>query len=247
MTEKPRRNEDETRHPGGAGGEIPPGAAGAPGPVPGAAGGVPGTVGPLPGTAGGPAGGTTPAGGQAPSGPPPSADAQSPGAHPPGLQAPAGQSQGARTPTVQPLGTRPPGNGAPSAAGEPGEPGESGEAGGAGRAPDYFSGVESGRARSDKASHLAPLLPHSETDKLAERMRHAVAGFVDGPRAAVQEADQVMEEIAARFTEAMAERRRDLRRSWETNEEPASATTDTEQLRLALRDYRELADRLLHW
>jgi HSP90 family molecular chaperone len=77
-------------------------------------------------------------------------------------------------------------------------------------------------------------------------MRHAVAGFVDGPRAAVEEADHVMEEIAARFTEAMAERRRDLRRSWEATDESTSVTTDTEQLRLALRDYRELADRLLH-
>ncbi|MEV5727365.1 hypothetical protein AB0N50_16360 [Streptomyces pharetrae] len=187
----------------------------------------------MPGAGGRPSGGTTPGD------PAPSDDAQYPGAHPPGLQAPGGQSQGARTPTVQPLGTQPPGNGAPWAASAPGDQP------GAGQAPD-FSGVESGRARSDKASHLAPLLPHSETDKLAERMRHAVAGFVDGPRAAVEEADHVMEEIAARFTEAMAERRRDLRRSWEATDESTSVTTDTEQLRLALRDYRELADRLLH-
>ncbi|MBC7274482.1 MAG: hypothetical protein H5T76_38230, partial [Streptomyces sp.] len=38
------------------------------------------------------------------------------------------------------------------------------------------------------ASHPAPLLPHEETDQLASRMRHAVSGFVDGPRSAVEEA-----------------------------------------------------------
>ncbi|WP_373921857.1 hypothetical protein [Streptomyces sp. T12] len=51
------------------------------------------------------------------------------------------------------------------------------------------------------------------------------------------------------MTEAVAQRRRTLRGSWQSMEaaedEPGSST-DTEQLRLALRDYRELAERLLH-
>ncbi|MGW3120880.1 hypothetical protein ACWDBW_27640 [Streptomyces sp. NPDC001107] len=83
------------------------------------------------------------------------------------------------------------------------------------------------------------LLPQDECDKLDLRLRQAVSGFVDGPRDSVEEADHVVEEIAGRFTEALTRRRRTLRMSWQDGE-------DTEQLRLALRDYRNLAERLLH-
>ncbi|MCT9140369.1 hypothetical protein [Streptomyces violarus] len=95
----------------------------------------------------------------------------------------------------------------------------------------------------------AHLFPHDETDKLGLQLQHAVAGFVDGPRASVEEADHVLEEIAARFTEAVAQRRRTLRHSWqsvESGEGKPVSSADTEQLRLALKDYRELAERLLH-
>ncbi|MFJ7072941.1 hypothetical protein [Streptomyces sp. NPDC098781] len=86
------------------------------------------------------------------------------------------------------------------------------------------------------------LVPHEESDKFELKLQHAVSGFVDGPRAAVEEADRVVEDLLSRFTETIGERRRTLRRSWQDTDERA----DTEQLRLALRDYRELAERLLH-
>ena|GEM_PF-2084611 len=93
------------------------------------------------------------------------------------------------------------------------------------------------------------LFPHDESDKLQLRLRHAVAGFVDGPREAVVEADEVVEEIAGRFVEAVTRRRRTLRMSWQDGDEDErnakGSHPDTEQLRLALRDYRELAERLL--
>ncbi|MFH9062941.1 hypothetical protein ACH4GM_17225 [Streptomyces coeruleorubidus] len=98
-------------------------------------------------------------------------------------------------------------------------------------------------------THGTHLLPHDESDKLVSQLHHAVAEFVDAPRAAVEEADHVLEEIAARFTEAVTQRRRTLRHSWQSVEggegKPVSSG-DTEQLRLALKDYRELAERLLH-
>lgn len=90
------------------------------------------------------------------------------------------------------------------------------------------------------------LLPHDECDKLQLQLQHAVAGFVDGPRNAVEEADHVMEELASRVTDALTNRRRTLRTSWQDGEDKHGNAGDTEQLRLALRDYRELADRLLH-
>ncbi|MFI5792194.1 hypothetical protein [Streptomyces sp. NPDC051677] len=105
----------------------------------------------------------------------------------------------------------------------------------------------------------AHLLPDDECDRIASRMRHAVVGFVDGPRDAVEEADQVLEELAARLTDAVDRCRRTLRGSWQETAKgkgdggkdrataTASApTVDTEQLRLALRDYRALTERLLH-
>ncbi|MFD5449312.1 hypothetical protein ACWDTR_13705 [Streptomyces sp. NPDC003470] len=91
------------------------------------------------------------------------------------------------------------------------------------------------------------LLPHEECDRLGQRLHHAVTEFVDAPRASVEEADRVLEELAARFTDAVTHRRRALRTSWhDAGEETRATSTDTEQLRLALRDYRELADRLMH-
>jgi hypothetical protein len=99
------------------------------------------------------------------------------------------------------------------------------------------------------AKNRAHLLAHDESDKLGSQLQHAVAGFVDGPRAAVEEADHVLEEIAARFTEAVTQRRRTLRHSWQSvegGESRSVSSADTEQLRLALKDYRELAERLLH-
>jgi hypothetical protein len=92
----------------------------------------------------------------------------------------------------------------------------------------------------------APLLAHEESEQLEQRLQRAVTGFVDGPRDAVAEADRVLEDIAARFTEAVTRRRRSLRMSWQNDDDKPAGTADTEQLRLALRDYRELAQRLLH-
>ncbi|GGW82183.1 hypothetical protein [Streptomyces lomondensis] len=166
--------------------------------------------------------------------------------------------------------TRPPGDGtpAPDARGEtalgtghgtdrttgaptPGVPAEDrlGTAGTphtAGRTGPHEGGSREAGSREGGGSHL---LPHDESDKLGSQLQHAVAGFVDGPRAAVEEADHVLEEIAARFTEAVTQRRRTLRHSWQSVEggegKPVSSA-DTEQLRLALKDYRELAERLLH-
>ncbi|MEU2537030.1 hypothetical protein [Streptomyces iakyrus] len=115
------------------------------------------------------------------------------------------------------------------------------------RAPRGDHGT--GPDKAGSAKNRAHLLAHEESDKLGSQLQHAVAGFVDGPRAAVEEADHVLEEIAARFTEAVTQRRRTLRHSWQSvegGEGRSVSSADTEQLRLALKDYRELAERLLH-
>ena len=92
----------------------------------------------------------------------------------------------------------------------------------------------------DAGSH--ELLAHDATDTLARRLQHAVSEFIDEPRDAVAEADMVLGELAEQVTEAVEQRRRSLRTSWQASTDD---TADTEQLRLALRDYREMTQRLL--
>ncbi|KAA6222139.1 hypothetical protein CP973_09465 [Streptomyces albofaciens JCM 4342] len=94
-------------------------------------------------------------------------------------------------------------------------------------------------ASGTPAGSPEPLLPAEAREKLRQRLDHAVNGFVDRPREAVQEADGLYEELAALLPEALAARRRSLRATWEQDD------TDTEQLRVALRHYRETAQRLL--
>jgi len=86
------------------------------------------------------------------------------------------------------------------------------------------------------------LLGQDPHDTLAQRLRHAVSGFVDGPRDAVEEADEILGEVAEQLAEAVERRRRSLRTAWQVQ---ADNGADTEQLRLALRDYREMTERLL--
>jgi hypothetical protein len=100
------------------------------------------------------------------------------------------------------------------------------------------------RAHEAGMSHGVSLLPQDERDKLTLRLQHAVTGFVDGPQESVEEADRVLEEVAERFTEAVARSRRTVRATLQASDGADSG--DTERLRLALRDYRALAERLLH-
>jgi len=74
---------------------------------------------------------------------------------------------------------------------------------------------------------------NGDADKLTLRLQQAVTGFVDQPRHAVEEADHVLDEALAR-----------LRSSWQGQGAGAKAA-DTEELRVVLRQYREVVQRLL--
>ncbi|MEH0544050.1 hypothetical protein QA802_13435 [Streptomyces sp. B21-105] len=161
------------------------------------------------------------------------------------------------TGTAEPTGTTEP-TGTAEPTGTTGSTSRTGVAGG--------TAAEAGEGAAGAGPHdgrsTSSLLPDEECDRIATRLRHAVVGFVDGPRDAVAEADEALEELAGHLTEAVDRRRRTLRGSWHPEgggkeggakagagkeRAPAAATTvDTEQLRLALRDYRELTERLLH-
>ncbi|WP_062355129.1 hypothetical protein [Herbidospora yilanensis] len=68
-----------------------------------------------------------------------------------------------------------------------------------------------------------------------ERWRDIKAAFVDDPRESVEKADALIDEAVS----ALAATRQSLVDQWKN-----SGTNDTEQLRLALREYRDLFDRL---
>ncbi|WP_327670211.1 MULTISPECIES: hypothetical protein [unclassified Streptomyces] len=101
------------------------------------------------------------------------------------------------------------------------------------------AGGQAGPERGARAGRRYGLVPAGERDELEGRLRHALTGFVDEPRASVEEADHVLEDLTARLAETLAGHRRTLRTSWQ------GSPDDTEQLRQALRDYRETAERLL--
>ncbi len=87
----------------------------------------------------------------------------------------------------------------------------------------------------------ATALPHGERDKLQLKLQHAVNGFVDTPRPAVEEADALLGELIARVGQILGERHSQLRDSWQE----AAGDSATEELRTALREYRALTERLL--
>jgi hypothetical protein len=86
-----------------------------------------------------------------------------------------------------------------------------------------------------------PLLPPDGRDEIVRRLGHAVNTFVDTPREALEEAEGAFDEAAAQLVNALAEQRRVLRASWEGRD----PETDSTELRLALRQYREITQRLL--
>lgn len=86
------------------------------------------------------------------------------------------------------------------------------------------------------------LIPQGDRDKLTLRLQQALTTFVDSPRQAVEEADAVLDEVTTQFTDTLAERQRVLR----TGRQDPDTDAQTEELRLALRQYREITERLLH-
>lgn len=93
----------------------------------------------------------------------------------------------------------------------------------------------------DRTPHSALLL-QGERDKLTRALQQALSSFVESPRQAVEEADSVFDEAVTRVTETLVERHRVLRASWRDK----GTEVQTEELRLALRQYRETTELLLH-
>jgi hypothetical protein len=101
-----------------------------------------------------------------------------------------------------------------------------------------------GEARSFAAGeadrHEAPLLAGGEITGLRDRWTAIQAGFVDEPRKAVEDADNLVAQTMKRLAETFAEERSRLEGQWDRGDK-----VSTEDLRLALQRYRSFFDRLL--
>ena len=92
------------------------------------------------------------------------------------------------------------------------------------------------------------LFPEGSGEKLRDKWQHIQIDFVDDPRHAVEEADTLVEQVAAQLTESITANRRALRDGWD-KQGAGSAADDsgfpTEQLRTTLQQYRSMLNRLL--
>jgi hypothetical protein len=84
------------------------------------------------------------------------------------------------------------------------------------------------------------VLDPTASERLRNRWQEIQAGFVDEPRQAVTGADQLVGEVLDEVSRVFRDQRSELEAEWSGNSEPG-----TEDLRQALRRYREFFDRLL--
>jgi hypothetical protein len=92
-------------------------------------------------------------------------------------------------------------------------------------------------ARPEPSVHL---LGSEELEGVVARWREIQAGFVDEPRRAVQDADDLVTELMERITQMLASEREQLESRWRVGED-----VSTEDLRQGLRRYRSFFERLL--
>jgi hypothetical protein len=84
------------------------------------------------------------------------------------------------------------------------------------------------------------LFADDELTELRERWQNVQAGFVDDPRDCVQKVDGLVSDVVDRLETGFADARSRLEQQWARGEEAS-----TEDLRLALKRYREFFQRLL--
>jgi len=85
-----------------------------------------------------------------------------------------------------------------------------------------------------------PLLASGESDNMRSRWSAIQIGFVDDPRHSVEMADALVAEMMQRLAQVFAKQRGQLEGQWSEGQD-----VSTEDLRLALRQYRSFFDRLL--
>lgn len=86
----------------------------------------------------------------------------------------------------------------------------------------------------------APLFPQDRLDQYRQRWTDVQASFVDDPRQATEQADNLVATVIKDLAEVFAQERQTLEDQWQSGQD-----VSTEDLRVALTRYRSFFDRLL--
>ena len=105
---------------------------------------------------------------------------------------------------------------------------------------ELASQLSGGRAEQASQADEAPLFPPDEAGHLQERWQEVQASFVDEPRQAVQQADELVAGAIKRLAQTFADERSQLEGQWDRGDQ-----VSTEDLRVALQKYRSFFGRLL--
>jgi hypothetical protein len=89
-------------------------------------------------------------------------------------------------------------------------------------------------------SRPAALFHDEEANGFRSRWEAIQTGFVDEPRAAVEQADALVAQVVARLSDVFGDERSKLERHWDRGD-----GVSTEDLRIVLKRYRSFFDRLL--
>jgi hypothetical protein len=97
-----------------------------------------------------------------------------------------------------------------------------------------------GGARMVKEAAAAPLFAETESHEFRSKWDQIQIGFVDEPRKAVQDADNLVAQTMKRLAEIFSDERKKMEAQWDRGDD-----VSTEDLRMALQRYRSFFNRLL--
>jgi|SRR5437868_700164 hypothetical protein len=100
--------------------------------------------------------------------------------------------------------------------------------------------VGPGSTETDVDSESEPLFDEAAIGKHRERWQAIQADFVDDPREAVKQADELVAQLIQQLAKTFADERSKLEGQWDRGDD-----VSTEDMRLALRRYRSFFGRLL--
>jgi hypothetical protein len=95
-------------------------------------------------------------------------------------------------------------------------------------------------ATTERSEELAPLFDSGRAQDYRSRWESLQIRFVDDPRSTVEEADALVKDLLDDLSSSFGKARSKLEEQWSEGEDAS-----TEDLRLALRQYRSFFERLL--
>ena len=108
------------------------------------------------------------------------------------------------------------------------------------RVDDFPSPAQDPAHAQEESSTETSLFAEADLAELRRGWDSVQAGFVDDPKRCVEQADGLVSDVVEQLSNGFAEARSRLEQQWGRGEEAS-----TEDLRVALKRYREFFDRLL--